>query len=161
MYKTRIIIFSLMVLFLNKPSYGQIFAGYDQFCNVPVITVQNPQGASAANYNGNAVIFVDPSVMANMTLSRIFTLAHECGHFALGHTLPQGQWFRNTQVWATKEQELEADCWAAQQLVAIRDINDIQRMITIFSNQGDMAIGFYPTGTERAVNIKTCLGLPI
>jgi hypothetical protein len=150
------------ILLTSKTSSAELFAGFDQFCGVPVVVAQNPQDASAArDQAGNPVIYVDPGVMNNWTMSRMFALAHECGHHVLGHTLPQGMWFRNTQYWATKKQELEADCWAAQQLVSISDEQDLRNMILYFLNKGPMPQGPYPSGTERANTVARCAGISI
>jgi hypothetical protein len=138
---------------------AQMFAGYDQFCGAAVVVVPNPQGASAGlDQFGRRVIFIDPSVMANWTTSRMFAIAHECGHHMLGHSLPQGMWFRNTVYWATKEQELQADCWAGQQLSRVGDFVDLRAVINQFARQGAIAQGNYPSGSERAVTIARCAG---
>jgi hypothetical protein len=154
-----VVLFSVLVL-IHKNGFAQMFAGYDQFCGVPVVVVPNSQSASAARDQfGNPIIYVDPGVMANWTMSRMFALAHECGHHTLGHTLPQGMWFRNTQSWATRQQELEADCWAAQQLVRIRDTQDLRQMIMQFASQGPVPQGPYPSGMERASAAAQCAGI--
>lgn len=159
----------LLALFLfgaaflvSKTAFAQTFAGFDQFCNVPVIVENNPQDASAGRDGyGNRVIYVDPGVMANWTMSRMFALAHECGHHVLGHSTPAGMWFRNTQYWATRQQELAADCWAARQLAALRDQQDLRRMILTFAGQGPISRGPYPSGTERAHHVAECAGINI
>jgi hypothetical protein len=146
----------------STTAVAQMFAGYNQFCGVPVIVLANPQSASAARDPlGNPVIYVDPGVMNNWTMSRMFALAHECAHHMLGHTMPQGMWFRNTQVWATRQQELEADCWAAQRLAEIRDTDSLRRMIMQFASQGPVSYGPYPTGQDRALAVARCAGLDL
>jgi hypothetical protein len=105
------------------------------------------------------VIYVDPGVMGNWTASRIFTLAHECAHHRLGHVTPQGFWFRNTQFWATRAQELEADCWAARQLSREGYDDDLQRTMLQFASMGAAPQGTYPSGLERAQTVARCGGL--
>jgi len=156
--KLLIIIFILSALGFSVRA--QMFAGYDQFCGVPVIVVPNPQIASAArDQNGYPVIYIDPSAMSNWSHSRIFTLAHECGHHSLGHSTPQGMWFRNTQIWATRAQELQADCWAAQALMSIWAVGDLVRVVNYYAAQGNYSPGGYPSGQERAINIRRCAGI--
>jgi hypothetical protein len=137
-------------------------AGYDQFCGLPIIVAPNPQGASASTDQFNrAAIYVDPSIMADATASRMFTIAHECAHHRLGHTLPQGMWFRNSQYWATKQQELAADCWAAEQLKNTQGMQDVERAIRQFVSQGSAAQGNYPSGLERAYAAAGCAGVRV
>lgn len=159
-FPTSFPVIAFVLMALPSPALAQMFAGFDQFCQVPVVVVPNPQGASAARDQlGNPVIFVDPGVMANWTMSRKFVLAHECGHHVRGHTLPEGMWFRNMQAWATRQQELEADCWAAKQLAATQDTRELERMITQFAGQGPMPQGPYPSGTERAQMVARCASI--
>lgn len=138
-------------------SLGQMFAGYDEFCGVRVIVTPNPQDAAASMDQYGPVIYVDPKVMANMTYSRVFSIAHECGHIKLGHMTPSGMWFRNTQNWATKKQELEADCWAVKVLENRGYYDDITRTAGDFQRQGPFNPGPYPSGTERLANLMSCL----
>jgi len=146
----------------STAAMAQMFAGYNQFCGVPVAVVPNPQSASAArDALGNPVIYVDPGVMNNWTMSRMFALAHECAHHVLGHTLPQGMWFRNSQAWATRQQELEADCWAARRLGEIRDEDSLRRMIMQFASQGPLTYGPYPSGNDRALAVAQCAGIDL
>lgn len=141
---------------------AEILADYDQFCIAPIVEAQNPHGASAARDQfGNPVIYVDPEFMRHWAMSRIFVLAHECAHHMLGHTLPQGMWFRTNQVWATRQQELNADCWAAQQLSLLGDIEGLKKVIVQFSSQGSQPQGSHPSGAERAGTIANCAGIDL
>ncbi|WP_341706021.1 hypothetical protein [Halopseudomonas sp.] len=150
----------VVLLSLSAASHAQMFAGWDAFCGIRVIGVPNPQIASAAMDSSGPVIYADPGVMANWTMSRVFTLAHECGHHRKGHVTPQGMWFRNQQFWATRAQELEADCWAAEALSQTRDYADLKRTIHQFASQGPLMQGNYPSGLERAQTIARCAGVP-
>lgn len=145
---------------VSAAAYGQaMFVGYDQLCGVRVVQYPNPQIASAGFDAQGPVIYIDPGAMQNWTASRVFTLAHECGHLQLGHSTPQGMYFRNTVYWATKEQELEADCWATQALAKLgRYQADLRRMDAQFRSQGSQPQGPYPSGLERAFNLERCLG---
>jgi len=158
----RCLVFTVLcaaVLLCQKPCFAQMFAGFDQFCSLPVIVTQTGQGAVAGRDRfGNPVIYVDPGVIGNWTSSRMFALAHECGHHMLGHSTPAGMWARN---WATRQQELAADCWAAQQLVSVMGTQDLERQLLQFANQGPMSQGPYPSGWERASNAAQCAGIEI
>jgi len=142
-------------------SQSSMFAGYDEFCGIRVIVVSNPQTASAAHDVYGPVIYVDPGAMVDWTASRIFTLAHECGHHKGGHVTPMGQWFRHTQFWATRSQELEADCWAGRALAEAGYHQDLERTIRDYARQGGQMQGTYPSGLERAQTIARCAGLEV
>lgn len=135
-----------------------MFAGYAEFCGVPVIVARTPQGAVAARDQfGNPVIYADPGVMANWTASRVFTMAHECGHHMRGHTTPQGMWWRNMDFWATRAQELDADCWAAATLARLGYyLRDVERAARDFARRGPFMEGNYPSGQERAQVVARC-----
>ena len=154
---------ALLFTALLRPATGQpaMFAGYDEFCSLPVIVIPNPFGASAArDPSGRPVIYVDPGVMSNWTSSRMFALAHECGHHKIGHTTPRGQWFRYSQGWATRVQELEADCWAAEALALRGYSGDLRRQFDDFLRQGGASLlPNYPSGMERAETVARCAGM--
>lgn len=152
------VVFSAVLLF-QKPCFAQIFVGFDEFCHIPVVVMQTGQGAVAGRDSfGNPVIYVDPGVYGNWTSSRKFALAHECGHHVLGHTTPQGLWARN---WASREQELSADCWAGKQLASIMDMEDLKRQLSQFASQGPIPWGPYPSGWERARVAAQCAGIDL
>ena len=129
--------------------------GYDAFCGLPVFTGQNPQIATAEKDQfGNKIIHIDPSALANISSSRLFTLAHECAHHKLGHTSALGEMERYHG--GTRKQELEADCWAAKQLSAYNLAGDLQFQMLTNLASGHFAGGGYPSGNERAQNILSC-----
>ena len=135
-----------------------MFAGYAEFCGVPIIVARTPQDAVATRDQfGRPVIYVDPGVMANWTMSRVFAIAHECGHHMRGHVTPQGMWWRNTQFWATRAQELDADCWAASTLASQGYYwGDLERAAYEFAARGPFMEGPYPSGQERAQVVVRC-----
>ncbi|WP_019615107.1 hypothetical protein [Psychromonas ossibalaenae] len=157
--KARSFIFIfLLACFFASTANSQVamFSGWDQFCGIRVISVSNPQGASASIDQIGPVIYADPSVLGNWSMSRVFTLAHECGHHMNGHVTPQGMWFRKTQFWATRDQELQSDCWAARALSRSKNYADLDRTIRQFASQGLYMQGNYPSGLERAQTIARC-----
>lgn len=137
-----------------------MFAGYDSFCGLPVLIEPTTQDAVATIRNGQRVILVDPSVMSNWKLSRIFALAHECGHHRLGHLSPQ-ELFSRAHMDATRRQELAADCWAAKALATNGYHDDIKRTIMQNSSEGPIMNGPYPSGMERASYIAQCAGIAL
>lgn len=146
----------------ERKSRNGAFVGYDPFCGLPVIETYNPQGASASrSANGSPVIYIDPSILRGWDNSyRLFVFAHECGHHSLGHSTPQGMYFRNTVYWATSSQELAADCFAAQALASRGRTNDILQVARRYYSQGSYSPGGgYPSGQRRAFNMMECGGL--
>ncbi len=162
MKPTLAIVTWLTVWLWPQVVHAQMFAGYDAFCGVPVIIMPTAQNAVAArDAFGRPVIYIDPGVMNNWTMSRKFVLAHECAHHMLGHSLPAGLWFRNTRYWATRAQELEADCWAARKLAETEDTEDLRRTILQFASMGAAPQGAYPAGFERAQAAAHCAGVQL
>ncbi len=157
----KIVIFFALLLFVSS-AYGQpsMFAGYDEFCGLPVFVESTPQDAVATIRNGKRVILVDPNVITNWKLSRIFALAHECGHHKLGH-LSRSEQFSRQHMNATRRQELKADCWAARALASNGYFNDIKRTIMQNVSQGPIMQGPYPSGMERATYIAKCARIKI
>lgn len=153
---SRIVSFCFLLLAPTQVLSNQMFAGFDEFCGLPVIVGYDPQTASARrDPYGNPFIHVDPGVMSNWTMSRRFTLAHECAHHLLGHT--NGLGMAERYYGGTKKQELEADCWAAKKLSEIGFDGDISRTVLQHASQGHFSAGGYPSGAERASNIARCV----
>lgn len=148
---------ALLFLVVSVAPVKAQFAGYDSFCGLPTF-VQPERQMARATYDPRVgpLIILDPSVMANMSTSRIFAIAHECAHHALGHLSPSEQMARR---WgATARQELDADCWAARALASIGYGADIVRMIRQNALEGPYMRGGYPSGFTRAQVISDCAG---
>jgi len=146
---------SLILLFMCHGVDAQVFAGFDSFCGLPVIVGQDSQHASArTDQYGNKFIHVDPSVMGNWSMSRMFVLAHECAHHLLGHTSHLGNLERYHG--GTAKQELEADCWAAKALRRVGHGQEITRTILERYSEGHFSANGYPSGYQRAQNIGEC-----
>jgi hypothetical protein len=163
-HSIRIMLLSLLVSLLLMPGTSSeanaagMFVGYDAFCGLPVVQGPDPQIATARRDQfGRPFIHIDPSAMANWSSSRIFTLAHECAHHRLGHTSQLGA--RHRYMGGTRQQELEADCWAARQLSANGYYQDITATVVQQAMRGHFAGSGYPSGRERATNVLACAGL--
>lgn len=156
----KILLFIIISMPLFCHAQRTMFAGYDSFCGLPVFIESTSQDAVATIRDNTRIIIVDPSVMANWKLSRIFALAHECGHHILGH-LSLHEQFSRTHMNATTRQELTADCWAAKALANNGYYGEIQRAIRDNERQGPMMNGAYPSGMTRASYIADCAGINI
>ncbi|MBI1772336.1 MAG: ImmA/IrrE family metallo-endopeptidase [Burkholderiales bacterium] len=147
----------LFLAFFSTNAKADVFAGYDAFCGLPVVVGTDSMIASARTDQQNRkFIHIDPGAMNNWTMSRMFTLAHECAHHLLGHTNPLGQ--QQRYYGGTATQELEADCWAARKLKEIGHESDLKATILQRANAGHFADPGYPTGEERAQNMLSCIG---
>lgn len=148
--------FSLLLLlpFSSVAVMAQVPLGPAPFCGVPTFRASNPLGASATVWRNQAVIVIDHSQFSSPFWLH-FVIAHECAHHVLGHTLPNGMWFRQTNHWATASQELGADCWAARTVHSQAALFAYRH----FLQQGNSSGGpGYPTGYQRAENIRRCAG---
>lgn len=155
------ILFVLFILTCSPIVMAQsMFVGYDDFCGLPVVVEQTSQDAVATIRNGQRIIIIDPYVMSNWKLSRIFALAHECGHHVIGHLSLQEQ-FSRSHMNATRRQELDADCWAAEVLANNGYYQDIRRTIIQNASKGPIMQGPYPSGMERATFIAECAGIEL
>ena len=152
-----LVTFGLLLTSLAANSQS-MFVGYDDFCGLPVVVERTSQDAVATIRNNQRVIIVDPSVMSNWKLSRIFALAHECAHHIKGH-LSLSEQFSRRHMNATRRQELQADCWAAEVLAENGYYQDIERTILQNASRGPIMQGPYPSGTERAQFIANCAGI--
>lgn len=145
------------LVFMSCHSNADMFVGYDSFCGLPVVVGNDPQIATArTDQYGNKFIHIDPGAMNNWTMSRMFTLAHECAHHLIGHTSQIGNLERFSG--GTAKQELEADCWAAQKLASIGFNGEINRAILDHAKTGHFSGSGYPSGVQRANNILNCVG---
>lgn len=152
----------VVVLLLSLPMNvcASMFVGYDEFCGLPVLVERTSQGSLADIRQGQRVIIVDPGVMRSWTLSRIFYLAHECAHHMLGH-MEWDEQLQRKYFNATRRQELQADCWAAEKLANNGYREDIERTILQHINEGPIMQGPYPSGMERAQFIAQCAGIEL
>lgn len=155
-----IVIVAVLSLSTIVNASESMFAGYDNFCGLPVFVERTSQGSLADIRQGQRVIIVDPGVMGNWTLSRIFYLAHECAHHKLGH-MEMDEQLKRKYMNATRRQELEADCWAAEALGDNGYKADIERTILQHKSEGPIMQGPYPSGTERAQYIAQCAGIEL
>lgn len=141
-------------LVLSTSAAGQRFVGNDEFCGYPMFAIPTSQQAVATRDNaGNPVILIDPGVLMNMTTSRRFAIAHECGHHRLGHSTPMGMAMRQ---YFTVQQELSADCFAAELLASVGLEAESYRVFMERNREGPMRPGTYPSGTERAAVVAQC-----
>lgn len=138
------------------------FETYDEACGYPILETPLPQLALAMrDTRGDPVIVLDP-VLRNRghEARRVFLIAHECGHHRLDHTKSSEIRNRAGDPGTVRDQELSADCWAAEELMRAGEEEVIRLMAEDFFRQGALSPGKgYPSGVQRSRLIVQCAGL--
>lgn len=135
------------------------FPGFDAQCGMPIVTLPTPNGAAAfLDGRGAPFIQIDPNLMgAAARAERTFLLAHECAHHRLGHTSRQGLLLRARGARDVADQELSADCWAAESLARAGLIEVVRQMADRFHRLGPTSPGQgYPSGIQRSLILRQC-----
>lgn len=116
---------------------------------------------------GRPVIVVNGLTLREKPSYGRFLMAHECCHHTLGHVAmarenlgqvgPQPFYYIRPQL---RRLELEADCCAARLLRDRQEEDGIEAGAAEMAAFGGKPTGaHYPTGIERAENIRRCAGL--
>lgn len=128
------------------------YVGTASFCNVPAYQAKNPNIASVTRYRGQNVIIIDPSVRVDERWLK-FVIAHECGHVKLGHLNRRSALANRTIKGFVKKRELDADCWAAKNAPRLA----AEYAFYYFRDgKNNKTHSSYPTGKERAQNLREC-----
>lgn len=135
------------------------FAGYSKACGYPIL-FENITTVSLARIDPRLgkIIVLDPLLTyPAQEAHRRFLIAHECAHHVLGHTSING--LRNrTKLKGVEDQELSADCWAAEALATTEHSADAGFMVDSFYRKGLYSPGSgYPSGVQRSTMIYHCL----
>ena len=135
------------------------FDGYPEICGFPLIVAPTPHVAQAVESPpGRPAIVVDPTLLEEAEKPRfVFFVAHECGHHVLGHVTPEGISRRAASTRAVRDQEMSADCWAAETLARLGQERPIRIMSDRFHRSGLYSPGAgYPAGIQRSTIIRQC-----
>lgn len=151
---TKLFIFFGLVSLPWITQANGIFAGYDEFCGLPIVVKPTDQAALAWYEDGEPMIIIDPKVAKNLTKTQRFLIAHECGHHYLGHANETNVRL-DPRPQRIAEEEMDADCFAAQQLIIYGDLREISNAIFTFS-QDRRSKHPYPDDPARARKIKDC-----
>jgi len=114
---------------------------------------------------GRPLIIVNSSTLSRNPAYGHFLMAHECCHHTLGHVrrYTEGLGHVGPQPFfyiapALKQMELEADCCAVGILKLRHEPDSIEAARQTMIEYGATPTGaYYPTGTERADNIASCV----
>lgn len=136
------------------------YLGYNRTCGFPILfeTITNISLARIDSRLG-PVIVLDPILTYPAQGShRRFLIAHECAHHLLSHTTQHGLRDRAVLPKGVEDQEMSADCWAAEALVAARYDGDVRFMADLFYRKGLHSPGMgYPSGVQRSTMVYHCM----
>lgn len=135
------------------------FPGYAEECGFKIFLKPSRQVALAERSDdGTMVIFIDPLLTKpENEFHKAFLIAHECAHHRLGHTSEDGLALRLKSRRMVTDQELSADCLAAELLARAGLTNFTKTMSTRMGRAGIFSPGGgYPAGVQRAKIIRRC-----
>lgn len=135
------------------------YPGYAKMCGFPIVYTRI-RTVSLARIDARLgkLIVLDPILTTPAQAGhQRFLIAHECAHHVLGHTAPDGLNERVSDKGVT-DQELSADCWAAEALADPEYSEDARFVADMFFRQGLYSPGSgYPSGVQRSTVIFHCL----
>ena len=135
------------------------YPGYAKACGFPIL-YQKISTISLARIDARLgkLIVLDPVLtLPAQAGHRRFLIAHECAHHLLGHTTRDGLKERRLNK-GVEDQELSADCWAAEALANSTHSADSRFVADMFFRQGLYSPGSgYPSGVQRSTVIYHCL----
>lgn len=140
-------------------AHGEPFPGFSSLCPQPIIYRATWRFSLAErDGDGNELIVLDNSLRLPVhRYQHNFLAAHECAHHLMGDTTSAGVLARLTIDGAIAEQELAADCWAAEYLSYLGRDREVAMMAEAFYRRGDgLAVNGYPSGMLRARTLKRC-----
>lgn len=136
------------------------YRGYAKTCGYPIL-FGNITTISQARIHARLgpIIVLDPVLSyPAQAAHRRFLIAHECAHHKLKHTTRAGLSTRVSLKKGVENQELSADCWAAEALVKAGLNSDVRFMVDAFYRKGLMSPGSgYPSGVQRSTLIYHCM----
>ena len=135
------------------------FPAYSRQCGFPIVFAPTLSISQAVLDNrGRPVIVLDPSLGASEeTDRRIFLIAHECAHHRMGHSRAASVAERLLSPGLVRDQELSADCWAAEHLARHGFDRAVQLVALRFHRSGLYSPGHgYPAGIQRSSIIRQC-----
>lgn len=135
------------------------FAGYAKTCGYPIIFAKTGTVSLARIDERLGKVIVLDFLLAypGQEDHWRYMIAHECAHHVLGHTTPEGLRKRALEK-GVEDQELSADCWAAEILVKAEAYETTRFMADSFYRLGLVSPGSgYPSGVQRSSVIYHCL----
>ncbi|RVU38202.1 hypothetical protein EOI86_02585 [Hwanghaeella grinnelliae] len=135
------------------------FPGYADRCGYEIFLKYTRHVSIAETAaDGAKVILIDPLLTKRGNeFHKAFLIAHECAHHVLGHTSEDGLRRRWSSRRSVTDQELSADCWAAEAL-SRAGLSDFTTLMSKQMSQSGLFSpgGGYPAGIQRATIIRKC-----
>ena len=158
-----------MAILLAIPAAAQPFdalpfSSYPALCGYR-IDVERTAYLSQAQIgdDGVPVIVIDPELLqARQGFHRTFLIAHECAHHRMRHTTRGGLAKRFTAEHGIRDQEMSADCWAAETLTQEGMLPALLNIADQFWRRGFISPGGgYPSGIQRSNVIRHCARIAV
>ncbi len=154
----------VMAVFIATPVAAQTFddepfPGYAHDCGYPIKIEQTANLSKAQiDADGVARIVIDPKLLQpQQGFHRTFLIAHECAHHRMRHTTRGGLAKRFNAEHGIRDQELSADCWAAETLTKVGMLPALLNIADQFWRRGFVSPGGgYPSGIQRSNVIRHC-----
>ena len=132
------------------------FPGYAKACGYPIL-FHPVSSVSLARIDARLgkIIVLDPLLtFPPQAAHRRFLIAHECAHHRFDHATPTGLRERAANK-GVENQELSADCWAAEALIVA---DEVRFIANAFYRKGLHSPGSgYPSGIQRSTLIYHCM----
>lgn len=159
--------FLILVIFMAASSLAlgslrpaeEPFPGYTDLCGYRLVYEANPTISQAVvRPSGEKVILLDPMLAQEQeTAQRQFLIAHECAHHRMDHAGVASRQARLRSAKVIRDQELSADCWAAETLAQRGLDRTIRIMADRFFKAGLYSPGGgYPAGIQRSTIVMHC-----
>ncbi len=143
---------------------GTTFAGYEDICGYDIRVETTPYLSKAQIEDGDRpVIVIDPKLLQSIQgFHRTFLIAHECAHHRMEHTTRGGLARRFTAKHGIRDQEMSADCWAAETLTRAGMLPPLLNIADQFFRRGFVSPGGgYPSGIQRSNVIRHCARIAV
>ncbi len=143
---------------------GATFSGYDEICGYDIRIERTAYLSEARSKAGDTpVIVIDPTLLKpKQGFHRTFLIAHECAHHKMAHTTRGGLAKRFTARNGIRDQEMSADCWAAETLTRAGLLPPLLNIADQFFRRGFVSPGGgYPSGIQRSNVIRHCARIAV
>lgn len=151
---------ALLLPALTKPA-----AAFQQFVDVREVATDTLHDVALTTVSpSRSTIYYNPILMQQVGPNlAAFVMAHEFGHVRYGHTggalhtLHMRAADGSPDAARRREQELEADCYAAR-ILGETNPEALRAAIQFFTTMGPFRYdNLHPAGSERAAKLQSCL----
>ena len=160
-HRSVVVLAGLTSLFaaVSVPAQDEPFPGYSEACGYPMIYAPTASVSQAVlSPSDQEIIVLDPLLAEpGEAERRQFLIAHECAHHRMQHAGIASRRARARSAEIIRDQELSADCWAAETLARQGMDRTVQIMADRFFKSGLYSPGGgYPAGIQRSTIVMHC-----